>query len=191
MPLLPRCGRQHKMNTFAIDRSMLVGAALLAVLVVCCWTDLTTRRIPNRVTVAGMLLGVGLHALHGLGPLTGSLLGIATAGLVSLPFFAAGVLGGGDGKLLMVVGSFFGPVQFLWASLAIAVAGGILALGEAARRGMLRPVLASCGRLLLGWATFAPRHGSAFALREPLAVPYGLAIGVGSGFWWFFGAGLL
>ncbi len=170
---------------------MLVGAALLAVLVVCCWTDVTARRIPNLVTVAGMLLGVGLHAVQGPRPLIGSLLGIATAGLVALPFFAAGVLGGGDGKLLMVVGSFFGPVQFLWASLAIAVAGGILALGEAARRGMLRPALASCGRLLLGWLTSSPRYGSALALREPLAVPYGVAIGMGSGFWWFFGAGLL
>ena len=170
---------------------MLVGAALLAVLAVACWADLKTRRIPNRVTVAGMLLGVALHALHGFSGLTGSLLGIAVAFLLAAPFFAAGVLGGGDGKLLMVVGSFFGPVQFLWASLAIAVAGGILALGEAARRGMLRPVLASCGRLLLGWLTSSPRYGSALALREPLAVPYGLAIGMGSGFWWFFGAGLL
>jgi prepilin peptidase CpaA len=179
------------MDTFAMDRSMLVGAALLAVLAVACWTDLTTRRIPNRVTVAGMLLGVALHAVHGLGGLTGSLLGVATALLLSVPFFAAGVIGGGDAKLLMAVGAFFGPVQFLWAALAIAVAGGILALGEAVRRGMLGPVLASCGRLLLGWATFGPRFGSTPALREPLAVPYGLAIGVGSAFWWFFGAGLL
>lgn len=174
-----------------MDRSILVGAALLAVLAVACWTDLTTRRIPNRVTVGGMLLGVALHALHGFGGLTGSLFGIAAALLLAAPFFATGVIGGGDAKLLMAVGAFFGPVQFLWAALAIAAAGGVLALAEAARRRMLGPVLASCGRLLLAWLTVGPRAASGFGPRQPLAVPYGVAIAAGSGFWWFFGAGIV
>ena len=54
--------------------------------------------------------------------------------------------------------------------------------------GVLRSVLASCGRLLLGWASFGPRAGAMLAPRRPLAMPYGVAIAAGSAFWWFFGA---
>jgi prepilin peptidase CpaA len=165
----------------------MIGAVLLAVLCIACWTDLTARRIPNWVTVPGMLLGVGLHAVQGLGPMAGALLGVAFAFVAALPFFLGGVLGGGDAKLLMVVGAFFGPADFLWAALAIAIAGGVLGLVEAARQGVLRSVLASCGRLLIGWATFGPRAGFVLAPRQPLAMPYGLAIAAGSAFWWFFG----
>ena len=174
-----------------MDRSALIGAVLLAVLCTACWTDLTARRVPNWVTVSGMLLGVALHALQGLGPMAGSLLGVAFAFGVALPFFLSGVLGGGDAKLLMAVGAFFGPIDFLWAALAIAVAGGVLALAEAARQGMLRSVLASCGRVLIGWATFGPRAGIGFGSRQPLSIPYGVAIAAGRAFWWFFGKSLV
>ncbi len=179
------------MNGLDADSSLVAGGALLALLALACWTDLRSRRIPNWITVPGMLVGSVLNAVHGVAGLTGALLGVATAFLVALPFFATGVLGGGDAKLLMAVGAFFGPVQFLWAALAIAVAGGVLALAEAARRRMLGPVLASCGRLLLAWLTVGPRAASGFGPRQPLAVPYGVAIAAGSGFWWFFGAGIV
>ncbi len=176
------------MHGLVMDRPEVMGAVLLAVLFTACWTDLTTRRIPNWVTLSGMLLGVGFHAVQGLGPMAGALLGVATALLLALPFFLGGVLGGGDAKLLMVVGAFFGPVEFLWAALAIAVAGGVMGLAEAARRGVLGSVLASCGRLLLTWATFGPRPGFGLAPRQALAMPYGLAIAAGSAFWWYLGA---
>lgn len=165
----------------------MIGAVLLAVLCAACWTDLTTRRIPNWVTVPGMALGIGLHALEGFGPMAGAVLGVAFAFAVALPFFLAGVLGGGDAKLLMAVGGFFGPAEFVYAALAIALAGGVLGLVEAARRGVLRSVLTSCGRLLVGWATFGPRAGFVLAPRQPLSMPYGLAISAGSAFWWFLG----
>ena len=61
------------MHGLTMDRPELTGAVLLAVLCAACWTDLTTRRIPNWVTVPGMLLGVGIHALQGFGPLAGAL----------------------------------------------------------------------------------------------------------------------
>ena len=175
------------MHGLTMDRPELTGAVLLAVLCTACWTDLTTRRIPNWVTVPGMLLGVGLHASQGFGPLAGALLGVAFAFLVALPFFISGMVGGGDAKLLMAVGAFVGPAEFVWTALAIAVAGGVLGLVEAVRQGALRSVLASCGRLLLGWASLGPRAGLMLAPRRPLAMPYGLAIAAGSAFWWFFG----
>jgi prepilin peptidase CpaA len=161
----------------------------LAVLLLASWTDVRSRRIPNWITVAGVLAGLGFHAVQGLGSLGAGALGAAAAFLLALPLFLGGALGGGDAKLLMVVGAFFGPVDFLFASLVIAIVGGALALSEAARQGALGPVLASCGHLILRWVTSAARADGLRASRR-LAVPYGVAISAGSVFWWLIRAGV-
>jgi prepilin peptidase CpaA len=115
-------------------------------------------------------------------------LGIALAILLALPFFALGALGGGDAKLLMAVGAFMGPADLARASLVIAVVGGLVALAEAVRHGVLRPTLASCGSLILSWVTLGRRGGARMpAGGDRLAVPYGVAIAVGSLLWWFAG----
>jgi len=168
---------------------MAAGGVFLTVLLLASWTDVRSRRIPNWITVVGMLAGLGFHAALGVRVLGIGALGLAAAFVVALPFFVSGALGGGDAKLLMVVGAFFGPVDFLLASLAIAVVGGMLALAEAARRGALGPVLASCGHLILRWATTAGRQAGGLATRQQLAVPYGVAISAGSVFWWLIRAG--
>jgi prepilin peptidase CpaA len=178
------------MRTFVVNQGMAAGTVFLAVLLLASWTDVRSRRIPNWLTVVGMVVGLGFHAARGAGPLAVGLLGVAAAFVVALPFFLSGALGGGDAKLLMVVGAFFGPVDFLLASLVIALVGGALALGEAARQGALGPVLASCGHLLLRWASSAGRHAGELGVKQRLAVPYGVAISAGSVFWWLIRAGV-
>ncbi|HZM26510.1 MAG TPA: A24 family peptidase [Gemmatimonadales bacterium] len=165
-----------------------LSVGLVAVLVVACWTDWRSNRIPNWLTLAGMVLGLGLRLAEGPSALVEGSLGFGLAVLVALPAFATGVLGGGDAKLLMAVGAVLGPRNFGFAVLAIAVAGGLLALAEALRRGMLRPALALCGATLLHWVTF----GRLGPVPRPLAaqkvtVPYGLAIAAGTMVWWFLG----
>jgi prepilin peptidase CpaA len=176
-------------RTFVVNQGMAAGAVFLTVLMLASWSDVRSRRIPNWITVVGMLAGLGFHAARGVGPLGVGALGLAAAFVVALPFFLAGALGGGDAKLLMVVGAFFGPVDFLLAALVIAVVGGALALGEAARQGALGPVLASCGHLILRWVGSAGRHAGGLVLKQRLAVPYGVAISAGSVFWWLIRAG--
>ncbi len=177
-------------RTFVVNHGMAAGAIFLTVLLLASWTDVRSRRIPNWITVTGMVAGLGCHAARGVGPLGVGALGLAAAFVVALPFFLSGALGGGDAKLLMVVGAFFGPVDFLLAALVIAVVGGALALGEAARRGALGPVLASCGHLLLRWVSSAGHHPGGFTTTQRLAVPYGVAISAGSVFWWLIRAGV-
>ncbi len=178
------------MRTFVVGQGMAAGAVFLTVLLLASWTDVRSRRIPNWITIGGMVAGLGFHAVRGVGPLGVGALGLAAAFAVALPFFLSGALGGGDAKLLMAVGAFFGPVDFLLASLVIALVGGALALGEAARQGALGPVLASCGRLILRWVTSAGRHAGGLALNRRLAVPYGVAISAGSVFWWLIRTGV-
>jgi prepilin peptidase CpaA len=159
-------------------------------LVVAAWTDVTARRIPNWLTVMGAVAGLAVRASMGLGPLWSGALGLALACLLALPLFLAGALGGGDAKLLMAVGAFMGLADILPAALAIALVGGALAIIEAARRGVLVPTLASCGLLLVSWATLGRRGQTTSrptGRGERLAVPYGVAIAVGSLLWWFGG----
>jgi prepilin peptidase CpaA len=177
-------------RTFVVNQGMAAGAVFLAVLMLASWSDVRSRRIPNWITVAGMLAGLGFHAMLGVRALGVGALGLAAAFVVALPLFVSGALGGGDAKLLMVVGAFFGPVDVLLASLVIAVVGGALALGEAARRGALGPVLAACGHLLLRWVLTGGRGAGGLAATQRLSVPYGVAISAGSVFWWLMRAGV-
>ena len=167
---------------------MVASVLLVLVLLVASWTDVRSRRIPNWLTVGGMIAGLAVRAWLGPGPMVSGLLGVALAAVLALPFFAAGALGGGDAKLLMAVGAFMGPADLARASLVIAVVGGLVALVEAGRRGVLLPTLASCGSLILRWVTLGRRGGERMVVGgERLAVPYGVAIAAGSLLWWFAG----
>jgi len=167
--------------------SSLQLTALLALLGAAVFMDLRERRIPNRVTVPGLVAGlVTAAAVEGgfpLSALAGSSLGL----FLGLPFLALGALGGGDAKLLAAVGAFVGPGGLLSVALYGALAGGLLAVGSAIRRGTLVSVLLNSGRLFVHLITLG-RHGERLGLDNPHAhtVPYGLAIATGALATWFF-----
>lgn len=150
-------------------------------------TDLRERRIPNGITVFGFLAGLALGIfVEGGFPLL-ALSGSALAMLIALPFLALGGIGGGDAKLLIAVGAFVGPGGLLSVVLYGAVAGGVLAIGSAIRRGALVPVFVSSGKLFLSLASLGSR-GDRLSLSSPGAhsIPYGLAIAAGTLVAWFF-----
>lgn len=159
-------------------------AILLSIAVV---TDVRERRIPNRLTLSGGLLGIVLGAVAVGGFPVSSLLGAIIALSVAFPFFALGALGAGDAKLLAMVGTFVGPAGLLPVVLYAGVAGGILGLGSALRRGTIIPLFLRMGDLLVYLATFG-RRGVRWTLDDPEAeaVPYGVAIAAGAIGAWFF-----
>ncbi len=162
--------------------------ALLALLGPACWFDVRERRIPNAVTVAGAIAALLLRWSMGWGPLLEGLSGAGLAVLVALLPFALGLLGGGDVKLLGAVGAFVGADRLFGGLLLIAVVGGVLALVEAARQRALRRALASTVVIGKQWMLFG-RGGVSPTLESPgtMAIPYGVAIAVGSLVWWFMG----
>lgn len=164
----------------------LASGALTLLLVAAAWTDFRTRRIPNALTVTGLAAALALRGAVGLDPLIEGGVGVLLALVLTLPFLMLGVVGGGDAKLLMAIGAFMGPANFLWAGLLIAVIGGMMAAIDAGRRGALLPVLFNCGQILKHWATFG-RHGAnrSFASVGALTIPYGVAIAAGALLWWF------
>jgi leader peptidase (prepilin peptidase)/N-methyltransferase len=84
--------------------------ALLVTLAAASLTDLRTRRIPNRLTLASALLAVTVAAAQGPQYLV---LALAAALAVSLPLFVLAMvrpegLGMGDAKLVAVLGLYLG-----------------------------------------------------------------------------------
>jgi len=119
---------------------LLLGVAglTLACAVVC---DLRTHKIPNGLTLSALALGLALNmGLGGAHGLARSLEGVAIAGL-SLGLYGLRMLGAGDVKLLGAVGALLGPTFALWTLLGTALAGGVLALAYAWRRGALTQTL--------------------------------------------------
>ena len=158
---------------------MTLTLAILLLLAAAC--DIRTHRIPNALALAGLVVGLAGHGWRGGAPgLLLSLEGIAVAGLALLPYAARG-LGAGDVKLLGAVGALMGPVFLLWTLLGTALAGGLLALCWAARRGVLRETLDNA---LLGLHLLGARAGvSALASASQAGkMPLAPAIALGAAF---------
>src|SRR4029079_266746 len=126
----------------------MMSVAISALMLVAAYCDIRTRRIPNALTVLGLAVDIGLRAAAGSGAAIDGLVGVILAFVLCLPFFVLGVLGGGDAKLLMAVGSLTWPRDLLSAMLVIASLGGIIAAVDAMRKGILLPVLYNCGSIL-------------------------------------------
>ena len=164
----------------------LVSVALTVVLVAAAWSDLRTRRIPNLLTMSGLVVALVLRGIAGPSAFVDGLLGTLLAFVLTLPLLTLGVLGGGDAKLLMAIGAFMGPRHFLWAGTVIAIIGGMMAVVDAGRRGVLLPVLFNCGQIMKHWATFGRRGANrSIATVGALTIPYGIAIAAGALLLWF------
>jgi prepilin peptidase CpaA len=169
--------------------SLAIGAPFVLIMVLAAASDVLTRRIPNAVTVAGILAAPVLWGLAG-GPAVAlaSLLGGGLALVLGMILFALGALGGGDAKLLVVTGAFLGPAGFIWVAasvLVIGITGGALALALALVEGSLLATLGRAWRLALHLTTLG-RAGAPRDVESPgaLNVPYGVAIAAGSVLTW-------
>ena len=142
------------------------------------WTDWRSRRIPNRLTVTGLLVGIAANAVAGgWGGLKTSLLGAGLGLLVLLPFVFIRSLGAGDWKLAGALGAFLG-----WRALADVLMGsvfvaGIMALGLVIYKRRMKETLRNIGRLLASMFTLR-MPGDEVSLDNPrsLKIPYGVAL---------------
>lgn len=105
--------------------------------------DLKTGRIPNKLCLSGLALGLILQtALSPLDPFGGllrSLLGLLLPfGLLFLPYCLR-MIGAGDVKLLMALGAITGWPGSLRLLFAALLCGSLLALGIMAGRTGFRP----------------------------------------------------
>lgn len=155
---------------------ILVGAVLLSV--IAGYTDLRSRRIPNWLTVPGLLVGVAANTvLGGWSGLKTSLLGAAIGLALLLPFVLLRSLGAGDWKLAGALGAFTGPGLLVNLLLGSVFVAGLMAVGLVIYKGRIRQTLRNMGHILVSLVTFQ-LPGSRVSLDNPesLKVPYGVAL---------------
>ncbi len=122
------------------------GIVFLSFLVILSLVDLERLLLPDKITLPGIAAGLGL-AVAGVSyvPWTSALLGAALGyGLLWLiRVLTRGAMGGGDAKLLALIGAFVGPVDVLkalfFASLIGTVVGGSMLLAGRHQRGQPLP----------------------------------------------------
>jgi len=157
----------------------------IPVVVLVAWAaraDVRTRKIPNRLTFPALLLALALHgAFGGRAGLTASLAGMALCLGATLPGWLFKWMGAGDVKLMTAVGAWLAFPQAGIALLASFVAGGVIALGLALRRGLLRHALESAA-LIGAWAISGSALGTAPPPTTGARFPFALAVLAGSTF---------
>lgn len=118
------------------DRLWLV--TLLVLVLLASIQDVRSRKIPNLLNAAGILIGFGIQFSLSGWPGVGTGLAGLMVGLCSLlPLYVFGSMGAGDVKLMAAVGVFLGPLEVLAAGLFSVLAGGIFAVALIALRGEL------------------------------------------------------
>lgn len=162
-----------------------LNLALLAFVTLAAVSDLTWRKIPNRVVLAGMLAALLLQLLAGAAATW--LGGLATGFLLFLPLYLLRGMAAGDVKLMAMVGAFAGPLAALQIGAATFIIGGLMALAIVLYQRRWS-VCARNLRLLL-WPLMLRALGVpvvALALAPGSSVggmPYGLAIAAGTLAW--------
>jgi prepilin peptidase CpaA len=160
---------------------IIIWALALALTLSAAVLDWRSRRIPNWLTVPGLLLGVIAHSLlsgwHGT---LSSLEGAGLALVILLPLVLLRGLGAGDWKLMGAVGAFLGPVLLLFVLLGSFLASGVMAMIQMMRAGRIVETFQNLWILLKGFFSFGLRVRPQISLDNPrlMKLPFGVAVAV-------------
>lgn len=156
-----------------LKTAILACAVILSV--VAGWTDFRSSRIPNWLTVPGLVAGVALNTLFGgWTGLKASLLGACLGLLLLLPLVIVRSLGAGGWKLAGAVGAFVGPGVMLKLLIASVCVAGVMSLALVIYKGRLRETLRNLGRWVASLSGF--HMPGPEVSRESLKIPYGVAL---------------
>jgi prepilin peptidase CpaA len=150
--------------------------------------DVRSRRIPNWLTLSGILVGFALNAVLSypfpFEGLKNAGLGMLFAFAVYFVLYLIRAMGAGDVKLMAAIGAMLAS-PMLWFRLFIVVAliGGIFALGLVVAKGRLRKTVWNVAYLVneLGHARAPYMTRDELDVKNPKAVtlPHGFTIAVG------------
>jgi prepilin peptidase CpaA len=165
-----------------IDAPWIVAPWIPAVLValIAGVLDWRFRRIPNWLTVSGLVAGIAVNTFLYRWPglkaaLLGTLLGL---GLL-LPFVLIRSLGAGDWKLAGALGACLGPRLLLSVLMGTILVAGVMALIVVIWKGRLKRTLMNMAHLL--GALFSLRMpGTEVSVDDPQStkIPFGVAMAV-------------
>lgn len=164
---------------------LVLKMALVAVVIAAGVYDLRTRKIPNWLTLSGVVLGLGFNTLllhsHGLAL---AMLGLGLSLLVYLPLYAVRGMGAGDVKLMAAIGSIAGPQSWLGIFLATAILGGVASVVLVLRRGRVHETMSNLatitGELMHARMPFEKDAGLDMHSGRALGLPHGAVIAAGT-----------
>jgi prepilin peptidase CpaA len=162
-----------------MDSKALIWTLVLLLTLIAAVVDWRSRRIPNWLTVPGLLAGIVAHTVVAGWPgARMSLMGAGLALVVLLPFVLLRAMGAGDWKLLGAVGAFLGPLLFLFVLFGSVFAAGLMAAVQAIRAKRVKETLANIMVLVHGFVTFGFRANPGISLDNPglMKLPFGVAV---------------
>ena len=165
------------MSVPIITTAILLACLSIAII----YTDTRYRRIPNKLVLVTLVLGLTVNTIFGgFQGLLASLGGFALAFVVMLLFHAFGAMGAGDVKLFAAVGSVVGLSHVLPALLVVVLTGALLAVCKMIYSGTFKTTMLNVLQFFVSLSSGQkPPRFEATADRR-FTIPYGVAICVGS-----------
>jgi prepilin peptidase CpaA len=161
-----------------------IEAVLLALVLCAAVFDVRYRKIPNWLTLLGVLVGLGLNTFlfQGWPGLRLSLMGLGLGFGVYFVLYALRAMGAGDVKLMAAVGSMVGWEDWFGIFIITAIVGGVAALLLVLFRGRLKKTLFNVSFILSEMKSGRPAYMGKEELdvRSPkaLGLPHGAVIAV-------------
>ncbi len=144
------------------------------------WTDWRFRRIPNWLTLPGLVLGIAANTVaRGWQGTKESLLGALLGFAVLLPFVLIRSLGGGDWKLVGALGAFLGPRHLVTVLISTVLVAGVMAVILIVWKRRIGQTLRNVANMLGAFATLhLPGKELSLDSAESLKIPFGVAVAV-------------
>jgi prepilin peptidase CpaA len=144
------------------------------------FTDWRSRRIPNWLTVCGLLLGIVVNSLtRGWPGARDSLLGASLGLALLLPFVLMRSLGAGDWKLVGALGAFLGPSHLITVLFATVLVAGLMALILVIWKRRMTQTLRNIAHMIAAVFSFhLPGPEVSLDNPEALKIPFGVAAAI-------------
>lgn len=164
-------------TTIALCRYGILTLGLIGAL----YQDIRYLKIPNRITMPLLLIGLILAAASGATCLMDHLLGIALPFAIGFVLYALRMFGAGDVKFMMALGALMGKEWIVNCMIASILCGGVLAVIVMLYRGILWERLKYAGNYFV--MLFLTRKLAAYQVldnQQKQFFPFAIAIACGS-----------
>jgi prepilin peptidase CpaA len=162
-----------------MQTAQIIWVLTLAMTLCAALLDWRSRRIPNWLTLPGLLLGVTVHTvISGWHGTIFALEGAALALVLLLAPVLIRVLGAGDWKLMGAVGAFLGPVLMLFVLFCSLLTSGLMAFVQMIRAQRVIETFRNMKVLVRGLFAFGMKTNPRISLDNPalMKLPFGVAV---------------
>jgi prepilin peptidase CpaA len=163
----------------------ILQAVLALMAIVAAIYDFRYRRIPNWLTLSGVVIGLGLNSfLYGWGGLRTAALGLGLAALIYFPLYLLRGMGAGDVKLMGAIGAVVGPGNWFGIFVISNILGGLIAVILLLSRGRLGKTFGNLAFMLKEMvmlrAPYLKREELDVKNPKAVTLPHGVVVAVGS-----------